>query len=60
LDCAAVDVQAACAGFMYALVTAAQYVATGNSRLALVIGGDCNSRVTNTWVDVLIVRLEFV
>ncbi|MBS0262314.1 MAG: ketoacyl-ACP synthase III [Planctomycetes bacterium] len=47
LDAAAIDVQAACAGFMYALVTAAQYVATGNSKLALVIGGDCNSRVTN-------------
>src|SRR5262245_33491583 len=47
LDAAAVDVQAACAGFMYAMVTAAQIVATGNSRLALVIGGDCNSRVTN-------------
>lgn len=47
LDAAAMDVQAACSGFMYALVTAAQYVATGNSRLALVIGGDCNSRVTN-------------
>lgn len=47
LDAAAVDVQAACAGFMYALATGAQYVATGNSRLALVIGGDCNSRVTN-------------
>lgn len=47
LDAAAVDVQAACAGFMYALTTAAQYVATGNSKLALVIGGDCNSRVTN-------------
>lgn len=47
LDAAAMDVQAACAGFMYALVTAAQYVATGNSRLALVVGGDCNSRVTN-------------
>ncbi len=47
LDAAAVDVQAACAGFMYALVTGAQYVATGNSRLALVIGGDCNSRITN-------------
>ncbi|MFN0056194.1 MAG: 3-oxoacyl-ACP synthase III family protein [Planctomycetales bacterium] len=47
LDAAAVDLQAACAGFMYALVTAAQYVATGNSKLALVIGGDCNSRVTN-------------
>lgn len=47
LDAAAVDVQAACSGFMYAMVTAAQYVATGNSKLALVIGGDCNSRVTN-------------
>lgn len=47
LDAAAVDVQAACAGFMYALTTAAQYVATGNSKLALVIGGDCNSRITN-------------
>ena len=47
LDCGAMDVQAACAGFMYALATAAQYVATGNSKLALVIGGDCNSRVTN-------------
>ena len=47
LDAAAVDLQAACAGFMYALVTAAQYVATGNSKLALVIGGDCNSRITN-------------
>lgn len=47
LDAAAVDVQAACAGFMYAMVTAAQYVATGNSKLALVIGGDCNSRITN-------------
>src|SRR5258708_20424799 len=46
LDAAAMDVQAACAGVMYALVTAAQYVATGNSKLALVIGGDCNSRVT--------------
>ena len=32
---------------MYALVTAAQYVATGNSNLALVIGGDTNSRIVN-------------
>jgi 3-oxoacyl-[acyl-carrier-protein] synthase-3 len=47
LDAAAVDVQAACAGFMYALVTGAQYVASGCSKLALVIGGDCNSRITN-------------
>jgi 3-oxoacyl-[acyl-carrier-protein] synthase-3 len=47
LDCPAFDAAAACAGFMYALVTAAQYVATGNSKLALVIGGDTNSRIVN-------------
>jgi 3-oxoacyl-[acyl-carrier-protein] synthase-3 len=43
----AVDLQAACAGFMYALVTGAQFVATGCSKLALVIGADCNSRILN-------------
>ena len=47
LTCPAFDVQAACAGFVFALVIAAQFVATGNSRCALVIGGDCNSRVIN-------------
>ena len=45
LDVAAVDLQAACSGFMYALATGMQYVATGNSILALVIGGDVNSRI---------------
>ncbi|MBI3461461.1 MAG: ketoacyl-ACP synthase III [Planctomycetes bacterium] len=43
----AMDVQAACAGFIYALVTGMQFVATGCSRLALVIGADCNSRIIN-------------
>lgn len=47
LSCPAVDLQAACAGFMYALITGYAYVASGASELALVIGGDCNSRVTN-------------
>jgi 3-oxoacyl-[acyl-carrier-protein] synthase-3 len=47
LDAPAIDVQAACASFMYALGSAAQFVATGNSRMALVIGGDCNSRIIN-------------
>ncbi len=47
LDAAAVDLQAACAGFMYALTTGAQYIATGNSKIALIIGGDCNSRVVD-------------
>lgn len=45
LDAAAVDLQAACSGFMYALATGGQYVATGNSKLALVIGADINSRI---------------
>ncbi|MFV2066392.1 MAG: beta-ketoacyl-ACP synthase III [Pirellulales bacterium] len=47
LCCAAADISAACAGFLYTLVTGMQYVATGCSRRALVIGADCNSRVTN-------------
>lgn len=47
LKCPAFDVQAACAGFVFALVTAAQFVATGNSKRALVVGADCNSRVIN-------------
>lgn len=47
LDAPAMDVTAACAGFAYALVTAAQFVACGSSRLALVIGADTNSRVVD-------------
>jgi 3-oxoacyl-[acyl-carrier-protein] synthase-3 len=47
LNCPAVDLQAACAGFMYALITGAAYVVSGASDLALVIGGDCNSRIIN-------------
>ena len=39
--------EAACAGFMYALITGAAYVVSGASDLALVIGGDCNSRILN-------------
>jgi 3-oxoacyl-[acyl-carrier-protein] synthase-3 len=47
LQCPAMDIQAACAGFMYSMITAMQFVATGCSRLALVIGAECLSRVTN-------------
>jgi 3-oxoacyl-[acyl-carrier-protein] synthase-3 len=42
-----IEVEAACAGFMYALVTAAAYVVSGASDRALVIGGDANSRVVS-------------
>lgn len=47
LSCAAIEVEAACAGFMYALITGAAYVASGASDTCLVVGGDCNSRVLN-------------
>jgi 3-oxoacyl-[acyl-carrier-protein] synthase-3 len=47
LNCAAMDVSAACAGFMYAIVTGMQFVATGSSKYALVVGADTNSRVMN-------------
>jgi 3-oxoacyl-[acyl-carrier-protein] synthase-3 len=47
ISCAALEVEAACAGFMYALITGAAYVLSGASDLALVVGGDCNSRILN-------------
>jgi 3-oxoacyl-[acyl-carrier-protein] synthase-3 len=47
LTCPAVDLQAACAGFMYALITGATYVLSGASDLALIVGADCNSRILN-------------
>ena len=47
LTCAAVEIEAACAGFLYALITGAAYVVSGASDTALIIGGDCNSRVLN-------------
>jgi 3-oxoacyl-[acyl-carrier-protein] synthase-3 len=45
LNCAAMDLSAACAGFIYGLITGIQFVATGCSRRALVIGADVNSRI---------------
>ena len=43
----AFDLQAACSGFIYSLVTGMQFVATGTSKLALVIGADTNTRIAN-------------
>ena len=47
LKAPAMDVTAACAGFAYALVTAGQFLATGSSNLAMVVGVDTNSRVVD-------------
>jgi 3-oxoacyl-[acyl-carrier-protein] synthase-3 len=43
----AMDVNAACAGFMYGLVTGAQFIAAGNSKCVLVVGADMMSRTVN-------------
>ena len=44
---AAFDLQAACSGFVYALVTAAQYVLAGNMRYALVVAAEINSTIVD-------------
>ena len=43
----AMDVNAACAGFMYGLVTGSQFIAAGNNRCVLVVGADLMSRTIN-------------
>lgn len=47
LSCGAMDLSAACSGFVYALTTSMQFVGTGVSKRALVIGADANSRVVD-------------
>ncbi len=44
---AAFDLQAACSGFVYALVTAAQYVIAGNLRYGLVVAAEINSTIVD-------------
>ncbi len=38
--CPAMDLNAACSGFIYGLITASQFISTGSVRRALVIGAD--------------------
>ena len=47
LNCPAFDLSAGCSGFVYSLVMASSAVLAGTSELALVIAGDCMSRVIN-------------
>ena len=44
------DLQAACTGFIYGLTTAAQFIASGLYKNALVIGGETLSKIVN-WED---------
>lgn len=48
--CPAFSVEAACAGFLYALSIADKFVRTGTSRCALVIGADTLTRIID-WKD---------
>jgi 3-oxoacyl-[acyl-carrier-protein] synthase-3 len=48
--CAAFDVQAVCTGFIYALAIADKFVASGQSKCALVVGAEVFSRLLD-WSD---------
>ncbi|WP_404307712.1 beta-ketoacyl-ACP synthase III [Neorhodopirellula lusitana] len=47
INAPAMDMGVACSGFTYALVTAAQFVGTGNCKNVLVVGGDLMSRTVD-------------
>ncbi|ANB58052.1 3-oxoacyl-[acyl-carrier-] synthase III family protein [Anoxybacillus sp. B7M1] len=47
---AALDISAACAGFMYGMVTAKQFIESGTYRYILVIGAEKLSKIVN-WED---------
>ena len=48
--CPAFDIQAVCAGFIFALTTAQQYIETGTFSKILVVGSETMSRIVN-WQD---------
>lgn len=50
VNAAAFDIGAACSGFVYAIILANQFIATGMYKNVLVIGADCLSKFTN-WRD---------
>jgi 3-oxoacyl-[acyl-carrier-protein] synthase-3 len=49
-NCPAFDIQAVCSGFVFALATADNFIKSGASKRALVIGADAMSRITD-WTD---------
>jgi len=46
-NAAAFDLSAACSGFIYGLANAANFIAAGTYKYALVIGAECLSRITD-------------
>ncbi|MDX8045779.1 beta-ketoacyl-ACP synthase III [Gracilibacillus sp. S3-1-1] len=49
-NAAAMDISAACAGFMYGVVTAKQFIESGAYKHVLIIGADKLSKITD-WTD---------
>jgi 3-oxoacyl-[acyl-carrier-protein] synthase-3 len=47
LGCPALGVEAACSGFIYALSLADKFIRAGESKLALVVGAESLSKITN-------------
>jgi len=47
LGCPALSVEAACSGFIYALSMADKFIRAGESKLALVVGSESLSKITN-------------
>lgn len=43
----AMDLSAGCAGFVYGMITASQFIAAGNAKCALVVGADIMTRIAN-------------
>ncbi len=50
IGCAAVDLNAACSGFLYSMTTANAYIRSGQAKTILVVGAELLSRVVN-WED---------
>jgi 3-oxoacyl-[acyl-carrier-protein] synthase-3 len=48
--CMALDVNAACSGFIYALTVADKFIRTGDAKTVLVIGAETLTRITD-WTD---------
>lgn len=49
-NAAAMDISAACAGFMYGMITAGQFIQTGTYKHILIVGVEKLSKITN-WED---------
>jgi 3-oxoacyl-[acyl-carrier-protein] synthase-3 len=49
-SCPAFDLQAVCAGFVFAMTTAQQYIENGNAKKVLVVGSETMSKIVD-WSD---------